>query len=68
MNSQNVIRSGAETITMVLISIILERQFGKGDESGSDNSTNLMLYTSRSFLTASTNHRSPRVRESSPDC
>ena len=39
---------------------------GEGEESGSDYPINLVSYTSKIFLTASTNHRSPRVRERSP--
>ena len=39
---------------------------GGGEESGSDNPINLVSYTSRSFLTSSPSHMSPRVRERSP--
>ena len=33
---------------------------GAGEESGSDNLINLVSYTSRSFLTASTSRMSPK--------
>ena len=39
---------------------------GGGEESGLDNPINLVSYTSRSFLTSSPSHMSPRVRERSP--
>ena len=38
----------------------------EGEESASNKPINFVSYTSRSFLTASTNYMSPRVRELSP--